>query len=181
MTTSQRLELMDEVKRVFYHSYDSYMEHAFPMDELAPLSCRGMRSSLTAGTMLTLVDALDTLAVLGNHTEFNRAVHLILAREIDLFNVDDTVSVFETTIRVLGGLLSAHLFIMDPDLHLNTPNYDGGLLRLAINLADRLMPAFKTTTHIPIGTVHLKPGCLGGRLVFLAFFLQRRTAGGKKN
>ena len=158
ITASQRLQLMDEVKRVFYHAYDSYMAHAFPMDELAPLSCKGIQSALTAGSMLTLVDALDTLAVFGNHTEFHRAVNLILSREDDLFDVDNTVSVFETTIRVLGGLLSAHLFLIDPELGLGTPAYNGGLLRLAVNLADRLMPAFKTSTHIPIGTVHLKSG-----------------------
>ena len=158
MTASQRLQLMDEVKRVFYHSYDSYMLHAFPLDELAPLSCKGMRSTLTAGSMLTLVDALDTLAVIGNRTEFHRAVGLILQKENDLFNVDDTVSVFESTIRVLGGLLSAHLLILDPELGFRLPNYDGGLLRLAVNLANRLMPAFNTRTNIPIGTVHLLSG-----------------------
>lgn len=56
---------------------------------------------------LTLIDALDTLAIMGNHTEFIRAVDLVLAN----VNVDANVnvSVFETNIRVVGGLLSAHL------------------------------------------------------------------------
>lgn len=56
---------------------------------------------------LTLIDALDTLLIMGNHSEFIRAVDLVLAN----VNVDANVnvSVFETNIRVVGGLLSAHM------------------------------------------------------------------------
>ena len=35
---------------------------------------------------------------------------------MDSFDYDVNVSVFETTIRILGGLLSAHLFAIDPKL-----------------------------------------------------------------
>ena len=31
----------DEVRRMFTHGYRSYLDHAFPRDELAPLSCTG--------------------------------------------------------------------------------------------------------------------------------------------
>ena len=65
---------------------------------------------------LTLIDALDTLAVLGNKTEFARAVSL-LDRQLR-FDVDVAVSVFETNIRVLGGLLSAHMLAVDEQLGL---------------------------------------------------------------
>jgi hypothetical protein len=34
-------ELREEVREMFYHTYDNYMEHAFPLDELKPLSCSG--------------------------------------------------------------------------------------------------------------------------------------------
>ena len=46
---------------------------------------------------------------MGNYTEFRRAVELV---RIDLpsFDLDVNVSVFEITIRMLGGLLAAHLF-----------------------------------------------------------------------
>lgn len=56
---------------------------------------------------LTLIDALDTLAVMGNKTEFQRVAHLITQKAN--FDVDINVSVFETNIRIVGGLLSAHL------------------------------------------------------------------------
>lgn len=56
---------------------------------------------------LTLIDALDTLIIMGNHTEFTRAVNLVLSN-VDV-NANVNVSVFETNIRVIGGLLSAHM------------------------------------------------------------------------
>jgi mannosidase alpha-like ER degradation enhancer 2 len=56
---------------------------------------------------LTLIDALDTLAVMGNYTEFQRVVDII-TRNAN-FDANINVSVFETNIRIIGGLLSAHL------------------------------------------------------------------------
>lgn len=38
---------------MFYHAFDGYMEHAFPLDELRPLSCEGEDS--LGGYALTLV------------------------------------------------------------------------------------------------------------------------------
>ena len=56
---------------------------------------------------LTLIDALDTLAVMGNYSEFQRVVDIITANAN--FDANINVSVFETNIRIIGGLLSAHL------------------------------------------------------------------------
>ena len=46
---------------------------------------------------LTLIDALDTLAVMGNYSEFRRVTEIILST-LD-FNKNINVSVFETNIR----------------------------------------------------------------------------------
>ena len=46
---------------MFNHGYRSYMDHAFPCDELQPVSCSGMET--WGGYSLTLIDALDTLVV----------------------------------------------------------------------------------------------------------------------
>ena len=48
---------------MFHHAYDSYLRHAYPYDELRPLSCSGVDT--WGSYSLTLIDALDTLAVLG--------------------------------------------------------------------------------------------------------------------
>jgi hypothetical protein len=46
---------------------------------------------------LTLIDALDTLAIMGNYTEFRRVTKLV-SNMID-FDIDINASVFETNIR----------------------------------------------------------------------------------
>lgn len=62
--------------------------------------------------------------------------------------------VFETVIRVLGGLLSGHtLLSQDPSLLDGV--YDGIFLRRAVELADRLLPAFDTPSRLPLLFVHL--------------------------
>ena len=111
--------MRETVREMFTHAYDGYMRYAFPHDELKPLS-RTWTDSLVelgnaqhvtragyTGVALTLIDSLDTLAVLGNATEFARGVRWVGAHVS--FDQDIDVHVFETTIRLLGGLLSAHL------------------------------------------------------------------------
>lgn len=61
--------------------------------------------------MLTLVDTLDTLVVLNETAEFCRAAQLV-ADGLS-FDTNVVVSVFETNIRVLGGLLGAHAMAVD--------------------------------------------------------------------
>lgn len=36
-----RLEMKQKVKDMFYFGYDNYMKHAFPLDELNPIYCKG--------------------------------------------------------------------------------------------------------------------------------------------
>lgn len=90
---------------MFQHAYNGYLTYAGDYDELRPLSCDGVDT--WGSYSLTLIDALDTLAVMGNYSEFNRVVKL-LTQKIH-FDSDINVSVFETNIRIVGGLISAHL------------------------------------------------------------------------
>lgn len=60
---------------MFYHAYDNYMQHAYPKDELLPISCRGVDNF--GGYALTLIDSLTTLAIIGNKTEFARAIDML--------------------------------------------------------------------------------------------------------
>ncbi|MFH4975918.1 hypothetical protein AB6A40_002627 [Gnathostoma spinigerum] len=146
----------EKVRKMFYHAYNGYLNYAYPLDELKPLTCSGMD---TWGSFsLTLIDALDTLLVLGNETEFKRASDIVLKTVKVNSNVN--VSVFETNIRVIGGLLSAHLFsgrVEGMQLEEGWP-CSGPLLRLAERFAQRLLPAFNTYTGMPYGTVNLRYG-----------------------
>ncbi|GBP56931.1 ER degradation-enhancing alpha-mannosidase-like protein 2 [Eumeta japonica] len=140
---------------MFQHAYDSYLRYAYPYDELRPLSCDGIDT--WGSYSLTLIDALDTLAIMGNYTEFNRVVEIVIQRKN--FEADINVSVFETNIRIIGGLLSAHLLSHRTGLKLE-PGWpcNGPLLRLAEDVAQRLIAAFDTTTGMPYGTINLRSG-----------------------
>ncbi|ELK15172.1 ER degradation-enhancing alpha-mannosidase-like protein 1 [Pteropus alecto] len=156
---------------MFVFGYDNYMAHAFPQDELNPIHCRGRGpdrgdpsnlniNDVLGNYSLTLVDALDTLAIMGNSSEFQKAVKLVI--NTVSFDKDSTVQVFEATIRVLGSLLSAHRIITDskqPFGDMTIEDYDNELLHMAHDLAVRLLPAFENTrTGIPYPRVNLKTG-----------------------
>ncbi len=38
---SERLQMVEEAKQMFFHGYDNYLRHAFPQDELDPIHCAG--------------------------------------------------------------------------------------------------------------------------------------------
>ncbi|XP_072951179.1 alpha-mannosidase I MNS4 [Typha angustifolia] len=154
VTHSEAKELRDEVRDMFYHAFNGYMQNAFPLDELRPLTCKG--EDTLGGYALTLIDSLDTLALLGDHEHFGAAVEWV-GKNVR-FDIDKTVSVFETTIRILGGLLSAHLIASDYATGMKIQSYNDQLLHLSIDLADRMLPAFDTPTGIPFGSVNLLRG-----------------------
>ncbi|XP_019259397.1 PREDICTED: alpha-mannosidase I MNS4 isoform X4 [Nicotiana attenuata] len=154
VTPQEAKELRDEVREMFYHAFNGYMDHAFPRDELRPLSCGG--EDTLGGYALTLIDSLDTLALLGDRERFTSSVEWI-GKNLQ-FDINKTVSIFETTIRVLGGLISAHLIASDYNTGMRIPTYDNELLHLAEDLARRMLPAFDTPTGIPFGSVNLLHG-----------------------
>uniref|UniRef100_A0A1A9WGD0 alpha-1,2-Mannosidase n=1 Tax=Glossina brevipalpis TaxID=37001 RepID=A0A1A9WGD0_9MUSC len=140
---------------MFQHAYDGYLRYASDYDELRPLTCDGVDT--WGSYSLTLIDALDTLAIMGNYTEFRRVVNL-LENKMN-FNKDINVSVFETNIRIVGGLLSAHLLSKNAGVALESGwPCQGPLLRMAENVAKRLLPAFDTATGMPYGTMNLMYG-----------------------
>ncbi|XP_019259395.1 PREDICTED: alpha-mannosidase I MNS4 isoform X2 [Nicotiana attenuata] len=75
VTPQEAKELRDEVREMFYHAFNGYMDHAFPRDELRPLSCGG--EDTLGGYALTLIDSLDTLALLGDRERFTSSVEWI--------------------------------------------------------------------------------------------------------
>ncbi|GFP86082.1 probable alpha-mannosidase i mns4 [Phtheirospermum japonicum] len=154
VTKEEARQLRDEVRGMFYHAFDGYMNHAFPRDELKPLSCGG--EDTLGGYALTLIDSLDTLALLGDRERFATSVEWI-GKNLR-FDINKTVSVFETTIRILGGLLSAHLIASDYNTGMRIPSYDDELLHMAEDLGRRMLPAFDTPTGIPFGSVNLMHG-----------------------
>ncbi|KAI1381000.1 glycoside hydrolase family 47 protein [Hypoxylon crocopeplum] len=131
-TISNRRE---EVKDAFLKSWTSYKEHAWMYDELTPVSGRGKNTF--GGWAATLVDALDTLWIMDLKADFYDAVAAVAT--IDWDKTEETAcNFFETTIRHLGGLLSAY------DL-----SWETLLLRKAVELGDMLYAAFDTSNRMP--------------------------------
>ncbi|CAL8353809.1 ER degradation-enhancing alpha-mannosidase-like protein 1 [Gadus morhua] len=166
-----KAQMKAQAKDMFYFGYDNYMKYAFPEDELNPIDCRGRGpdvlnpsniniNDVLGNYSLTLIDTLDTLLVLGNITEFQRAVKLVI--DTVSFDKDSTVQVFEANIRILGSLISSHILLTDPKHpfgDVGIEGYDNELLHMAHDLAVRLLPAFENTiTGIPYPRVNLKTG-----------------------
>lgn len=170
MTDVERLELRYEAEDMFYHAYNAYMSNAWPADELMPLSCRGRfrgrepnRGDIDdamGNFSLTLIDSLDMLVVLGDLEEFEASVKKVI--NTVSFDSDIVVSVFETNIRIVGGLLSGHVLAeLVQAKQKGMSWYRGELLNMAIDCGTRLLPAFNSTTGLPYPRVNLKTGLQG--------------------
>ncbi|KAF2144381.1 glycoside hydrolase family 47 protein [Aplosporella prunicola CBS 121167] len=141
----ERIEKLAAIKEAFTFSWQGYKDYAWMKDELSPVS-NGSRNPF-AGWGATLVDALDTLHIMGLEDEFAEAVKAV--GEIDFtttFRKD--IPLFETTIRYLGGLLSAY------DL---SEGKHKVLLDKAVELAEILMGAFDTPNRMPVTYYHWMP------------------------
>ncbi|XP_031572987.1 ER degradation-enhancing alpha-mannosidase-like protein 3 [Actinia tenebrosa] len=167
MSFEEKIKMRDQVKEMFRHAYGSYMKYAYPADELMPLSCKGRVRGVDPSRgdvddalgkfSLTLVDTLDTLAVFGDIEEFERATKLVIKHV--KFDSDLVVSVFETNIRMVGGLLGGHVAAVALKRDGKGMTwYNRELLDMATEIATRLLPAFNTSTGIPYPKVNLKYG-----------------------
>lgn len=134
----ERLLRLDAVREAFLHSWNGYKLHAYGHDEVQPVF--GRAKDNYGGWGATLVDSLDTLWIMGLKEEFAEAVNF--AATIDYSTTEhDAVSVFETTIRFLGGLLSAY-DVSGQRYHV--------LLHKAVELGDFLYMAFDTPNRTPV-------------------------------
>ncbi|KAI9317626.1 glycoside hydrolase [Dichotomocladium elegans] len=92
----------DAVKKAFLHAWNGYKTYALGHDELRPVS--NTSRDPFGGWSTTLVDSLSTLLVMELDDEFKFAIRHLPSN----FVVDKFVSIFESTIRHLAGLLSAY-------------------------------------------------------------------------
>ena len=131
------------IKNGMKFAWSAYKSFAWGRDELLPLSRSGKDN--WGGVGMTLVDSLDTLWIMGMKVEFEEARNWV-AKSLTFGNAG-AVSVFETTIRELGGLLSAYEL-----------SGDAVFLDKARVLGDLLLPAFNTPSGIARGMVNLRTG-----------------------
>jgi Glycosyl hydrolase family 47 len=132
------------VKKMMQTAWKGYVDNAFGMDEIKPASARGDNS--WGGFGVTLVDTLDSLWLMGMKDEFWQARDWV--RDHLKHDKAHAVSVFETTIRSLGGLLSAYDW-----------SGDKTFLDSALDLGKRLANAFNNSpTGLPFGQINLADG-----------------------
>ncbi|HEV2782078.1 MAG TPA: glycoside hydrolase family 47 protein [Actinophytocola sp.] len=138
-----------DVRNETRFAWRNYVARAFGHDQIKPVS-GGFEEFFVPGRPmgLTIVEALDTLWLMELDAELEQG--LAWVRNNLSFDVDAPFQVFETNIRMLGGLLSAFHCVGERRL-----------LDLAVDLGDRLLVAFtKSPTGIPYRFVNLRTGAV---------------------
>lgn len=143
--------LAAEVRRETRWAWRNYVALAFGHDQIKPVS-GGHEEFFAPGhpVGLTIVEALDTLWLMELDDELAQGVDWIRANL--RFDIDAPFQVFETNIRMVGGLLSGYHCTREPRL-----------LELAADLADRLLPAFtRSPSGVPYRYANLLTGAVSG-------------------
>lgn len=135
-----------KIKEMMQFAWDNYKRYAWGSNELRPVSKQGHSSNLFGSLKgATIVDALDTLYIMEMYDEFEAATEWV-DRNLD-FNMNAEISVFEVNIRFVGGLLSAY-YLSGKEV----------FRKKAVELGEKLLPAFKTPTGVPWALLNLKSG-----------------------
>jgi len=181
------------IRQSFMHAYHNYEKYAMGSDELKPLSKSMHNWAKNPHNQhlppnhyqmaMTLIDSLDTMFLMGMSSEFNRALEYLASESFPHCSILDwDGSVFETTIRVIGGMLSAYEMATTTMSATTTttattttmssvsasyamastaPTFAPliqNLLTKAKEYADCLMPAFSSNTGLPYSSINFKSG-----------------------
>ncbi|XP_077251003.1 alpha-mannosidase 3 isoform X2 [Tasmannia lanceolata] len=162
-TMSEWTSRQGKVKEAFIHAWSGYRNYAMGYDELMPLSRRGVDG--LGGLGATIVDSLDTAMIMGIDEIVSEAGTWVEKHLSKRIFEKGQVNLFETTIRVLGGLLSAYHLSMGEQgmsgdwgssITFKGPKSEV-YLETAKDLADRLLSAFTSSpTPVPFSDVFLR-------------------------
>jgi len=129
-----------EIKKEFLYAWRAYKKSAWGKDMLKPLS-KSHENWFNMG--LTLIDSLDVLIIMNAKNEIKQSREWI-QNELSFDQDNDAINLFECTIRVVGGLISAYTLTSDP-LYSDK----------ALDIADRLLPAWsQSQSAIPLSDVN---------------------------
>lgn len=143
------------VREAFQFAWQGYRAHAFPADELQPGTNTPANSRNGWGA--TTVDAFDTAVIMRLPDVVADMLNYIPT--IDFSRTPTQVSVFETTIRYLGGMLAGYDLLTGP---FSTVPHDAAkleqVLKQCVRLADLLCSAFKTPSGLPDNILNFNGG-----------------------
>jgi mannosyl-oligosaccharide alpha-1,2-mannosidase len=148
------------VIEMFRFAWNGYYTYAFPNDDLKPVNNSFANSR--NGWGVTAIDALDTAIIMEQVDIVNQILDFVPT--IDFTKTGNgvragaslSVSLFETNIRYIGGLLSGYDLLKGPFEHLDVEEEKvDALLKQCIVLAGVLKFAFDTPSGIPINNVFI--------------------------
>ncbi len=128
--------------KAFLHAWKGYEDIAWGADEVNPIKRRA-KYWVPGGIGMTIIDSLDTILLMNLKGPYEKAREWV--KTSLNFDKDASISMFETTIRILGGLLSAY------DL-----SHEKIFLEKAIDIGNRLLWAFNTSSGIPFAQINLR-------------------------
>lgn len=142
-------EAAELVREEFIYAYDAYEKYALGSDDLLPLTKNGYNWT-NYSMLITPIDSLDTMYLMNLTKYINNTLKLLCNPSHNFnFNQNIIINVFETIIRVLGGLLSSYYFLKNECLK-----------NLAIDLGERIYNAsFLTKSnlkYLPYNNINLK-------------------------
>lgn len=138
----------ETVRQMMKHAWDNYATYAWGKNELRPISRKGHSASVfgSGNFGATIVDGLDTLYIMGFDEEFKKGRDWV-EQNLNLTGAYTELSVFETNIRFIGGLLSC--YALTGDLMFRDK---------ALHIAEKLLPAFNTPSGIPHALINVGTG-----------------------
>ncbi|KAF2275473.1 mannosyl-oligosaccharide 1,2-alpha-mannosidase precursor [Westerdykella ornata] len=143
-------ERASKVIDAFKLSWEGYYKYAFPNDELHPVSNSSSNSRNAWGA--SAVDALSTALIMNDSVIANQILAYIPT--IDFTKTETPVSLFETTIRYLGGMLSAYDLLTGPVAYIPAKKeYVTALITQSTSLGNALSYAFDTPSGVPYNTL----------------------------
>lgn len=140
------------IRQMARYAWNGYKKYAWGKNEVRPIALTSHSQGIFGGSSSTLaatiVDALDTLLIMQLKDEYNEGREFI-KNSFKFSETKGTVSVFETTIRFIGGFLSAYALTNDT-LYIDK----------SVEVADVLLKAFNTQTGLPTSTVNVATGAI---------------------
>lgn len=153
------VEFQQKSKEMFYSAFNPYKKFALGADAISPNACT--RTLPDGDIAASLFHSLDSLIIFNDKPAFDEAIDYIISHQDTIFDKDVVVDVMSTTHNVLSPILSAHQMLKQHSSSSSSSSAkDKGradkMLKLAVDLADRLMFAFNTPTKLPLESVNLR-------------------------
>ncbi|KAL0575769.1 mannosyl-oligosaccharide alpha-1,2-mannosidase [Marasmius crinis-equi] len=127
------VEKRDAVVAAFKHAWRAYERDAMGDDEYHPISRKGTNLTKAGGIGYTVIDSIDTMLLMGLEDDYKRARYWVENKLS--FEQDADFSTFEAPYHLSGK--------------------DKLYLDKAVDLADRILPAFNTPVGLPYPSVNL--------------------------